>query len=118
MSYKQVLTITSDIAIKYNELSQEQQIAIFQSFLEQLQRKKLVHNFNDLMNWVKKDAKKVVFNGRQIRNIVSTAMGIALVDIENGQLLKREHLNQVMEQTKDFKNDLRTQEEIFKKLSD
>ncbi|KAI4671512.1 uncharacterized protein J4E78_000008 [Alternaria triticimaculans] len=104
------------IAIKYEELMQSQQIAIFESFLVQLQGKKLVHNFDDLMRWVEKDSRKLGFNGRQIRNVVSTAMGIALVDKENGGKLKREHLMRVAEQTKQFKTDLIAEEEMYKRL--
>ncbi|KAI4682480.1 uncharacterized protein J4E88_005370 [Alternaria novae-zelandiae] len=104
------------IAIKYEELMQSQQIAIFESFLVQLQGKKLVHNFDDLMKWVEKDSRKLGFNGRQIRNVVSTAMGIALVDKENGGKLKREHLMRVAEQTKQFKTDLIAEEEMYKRL--
>ncbi|KAI4645660.1 hypothetical protein J4E93_005237 [Alternaria ventricosa] len=104
------------IAIKYEELMQSQQIAIFESFLEQLHRKKLVHNYKDLMQWVEKDSRKLGFNGRQIRNVVSTAMGIALVDEENGGKLKREHLMRVAEQTKQFKTDLIAEEEMYKRL--
>jgi len=109
-------THASDIAIKYEELMQSQQIAIFESFLEQLRDKKLVHNYKDLMQWVEKDSRKLGFNGRQIRNVVSTAMGIALVDEENGGKLKRVHLMRVAEQTKQFKTDLIAEEEMYKRL--
>ncbi|KAH7398262.1 P-loop containing nucleoside triphosphate hydrolase protein [Pyrenochaeta sp. MPI-SDFR-AT-0127] len=101
------------IAIKYDELDSDQQYEIFKSFLDQLRRKKLTDNYDDLISWVKKDGKKFQFNGRQIRNVVSTAMGIALVD-EGGGKLKREHLVRVAQQTKEFKQDLKSQEEIFK----
>lgn len=73
-----------------------------------------MENYDDLISWVRKDGKKFQFNGRQIRNVVSTAMGIALVDKESGGKLKRDHLVRVAQQTKDFKQDLKSQEEIFK----
>jgi hypothetical protein len=69
------------------------------------------------MEWVRKDSKKMKFNGRQIRNVVSTAMGIALVDEKNGKKLKREHIVKVAAQTNEFKNDLKSQEEIYKKAT-
>ncbi|KAG9194544.1 hypothetical protein G6011_04579 [Alternaria panax] len=104
------------IAIKYEELEQSQQIAIFESFLEQLNRKKLVYDYEDLLAWVRKDSRKLAFNGRQIRNVVSTAMGIALVDKANGGKLRRSHLIRVAEQTKQFKQDLIAEEEMYKRL--
>ncbi|KAI5378807.1 hypothetical protein J4E82_002258 [Alternaria postmessia] len=107
--------MVSDIAIKYDELDSDQQFAIFESFLDQLRRKKLVEDYEDLISWAKKDGKKLALNGRQIRNIVSTAMNIALVDNKSGMgKLKREHLSRVAKQTKDFKQELRTQEDIYR----
>ncbi|KNG47000.1 aaa family atpase [Stemphylium lycopersici] len=103
------------IAIKYDELDSEQQFAIFQSFLEQLKRKKLVEDYNQLITWAKKDSKKLSFNGRQIRNVVSTAMNIALVENkEGGGKLKLDHLIRVATQTKEFKAELKSQDEIYK----
>jgi hypothetical protein len=104
-----------DIAIKYDELDSDQQFAIFESFLEQLKRKKLVENYTDLISWARRDVRRWGFNGRQIRNVVSTAMNIALVDNEaGGGKLKREHLVRVAQQTKEFKLELRSQEEIYR----
>ncbi|KAF2873443.1 hypothetical protein BDV95DRAFT_604950 [Massariosphaeria phaeospora] len=102
------------IAVKYEELSQEQQESIFRAFIDQLKEKKLVENYADLMEWVKKESKRLHFNGRQIRNVVSTALGIALM--EEGRL-KREHLIKVAEQTKNFKLDLKSQEELYRHIT-
>jgi hypothetical protein len=68
-----------------------------------------------LMQWVKRDGKKYNFNGRQIRNVVSTAMNIALVDQDGTGKLKREHLIRVATKTKEFKQDLKAEENSFKK---
>ena len=74
-----------------------------------------MEDYEDLISWAKKDGKKLALNGRQIRNIVSTAMNIALVDNKSGMgKLKREHLSRVAKQTKDFKQELRTQEDIYR----
>jgi inorganic pyrophosphatase/exopolyphosphatase len=67
------------------------------------------------MTWVEKDIKKFHFNGRQIRNVVSTAMGIALVDESGDEMLKKEHLVRVAEQTKSFKDDLKAEEKMFQR---
>ncbi|KAI0535505.1 hypothetical protein GGR58DRAFT_529428 [Xylaria digitata] len=40
--------MVSDLAIKFTELQLEQKIAIYESFLAQLNEKKLVHNLDDL----------------------------------------------------------------------
>lgn len=70
------------------------------------------------MKWVNSAGRKLHFNGRQIRNVVSTALGIAMMEDDqdggNGKL-QRKHLDRVAEQTKQFKQDLKSQEEIFKR---
>ena len=77
------------------------------------------------MKWIEgRPANKMNFNGRQIRNIVSTALGIAIMDdkddgegnIGNG-LLKKKHVEQVAEQTMAFKLDLKSQEDAFKRIT-
>jgi hypothetical protein len=85
--------------------------------LEQLNKKKLVHDIVDLMDWVTKIGKKMKFNGRQIRNVVSTAMGIAFVDEEANKKLNHELISKVARQTSEFKDDLKSQEEIYKRAT-
>tara|TARA_R110002060_G_scaffold38337_1_gene49564 strand:+ start:1136 stop:1351 length:216 start_codon:yes stop_codon:yes gene_type:complete len=63
------------------------------------------------MKWVDKEGKRFDFNGRQIRNIISTALGIALA--ENRKLC-RDDLSSVARQTDTFKRDLSTQEAIYR----
>ena len=48
-----------DFAIKYDGLDADQQYEIFQLFLAQLKKKNLVHDYNDLVSWVKKDGMKL-----------------------------------------------------------
>ncbi|KAE9374033.1 P-loop containing nucleoside triphosphate hydrolase protein [Stipitochalara longipes BDJ] len=98
------------LAIKYEELSPEQKTNIFMSFLEQLANKHLVADFEDIKKWVNKHGRKFSFNGRQIRNVVSTALGIALM--EEGKVISN-HLVRVAVQTNNFKADLKTQEGIY-----
>lgn len=50
------------------------------------------------------------FNGRQIRNIVSSAMGLARA---SGGLLTRDHLEQVADATEAFQKDLSNQEAVY-----
>ncbi|KAI8629481.1 hypothetical protein F5Y19DRAFT_83527 [Xylariaceae sp. FL1651] len=99
------------LAIKFTELSGDQKINIYNSFLEQLSNKGLVDNLQDLNKWVRTDGKRFDFNGRQIRNVLSTALGIALADKRK---LQRDDIASVARQTDDFKRDLSTQEAIYR----
>ncbi|KAI0197648.1 hypothetical protein F4808DRAFT_438237 [Astrocystis sublimbata] len=99
------------LAIKFVELNPEQKVRIFESFLTQLASKNLVSNYKELETWVKKEGKRYDFNGRQIRNVISTALGIALADEKK---LEKDHLASVARQTDEFKRDLSTQEAIYK----
>ncbi|KAI3337622.1 hypothetical protein HD806DRAFT_518423 [Xylariaceae sp. AK1471] len=99
------------LAIKFTELGPDQKINIFLSFLDQLSNKKLIENPKKLEEWVKKDGRRFDFNGRQIRNVISTALGIALAD---NRKLETDDLASVARQTDDFKRDLSTQEAIYR----
>jgi hypothetical protein len=66
----QVAEQVADIAIKYQELSPEQKVKFFMSFIEQLDNKHQVADYEDLKKWVKSSGKEYAFNGRQIRNVV------------------------------------------------
>ncbi|RWA11929.1 hypothetical protein EKO27_g3176 [Xylaria grammica] len=99
------------LAIKFRELSQEQRANIYVSFLEQLDNKGLVEDFSDLKAWARKDSRRYNFNGRQIRNVLSTALGIARAE---GRGLRRDDVIEVAQQTDDFKRDLYEQEAIYR----
>lgn len=64
------------LAIKYDDLSRDQQVDIFNSFLGQAKEKGHIENWDKVGKWVTKEA-NYKLNGRQIRNIVSSAMGLA-----------------------------------------
>lgn len=64
------------LAIKYDDLSKEQQVDIFNSFLNQAKEKGHIENWDKIGKWVQREAGSK-FNGRQIRNIVTSAMGLA-----------------------------------------
>jgi hypothetical protein len=93
------------------ELGPDQKINIFMSFLDQLANKKLIENPNKLRQWVKRDGKRLDFNGRQIRNVISTALGIARAD---NRKLDVDDIVNVARRTEDFKRDLSTQEAIYR----
>ncbi|KAI1346302.1 P-loop containing nucleoside triphosphate hydrolase protein [Xylaria sp. FL0043] len=99
------------LAIKFKELSQQQKANIYVSFLEQLDNKGLVDNFTDLKAWATRESRRYNFNGRQIRNVLSTALGIARAE---GRGLRRDDVIEVAQQTDDFKRDLYEQEAIYR----
>lgn len=102
------------MAIKYEDLTKEQRQNIFFSFLEQLREKKLVDDYegrNGIKHWVDTSGCRSNFNGRQIRNIVSTAMGLANAD---GMRLTKNHLIDVAKQTEDFQKDLAIQDAVYR----
>lgn len=81
------------------------------SFVDQLKSKNQVEEYREINNWVKKEgSRRYTFNGRQIRNIVSTALGIA---ISEDRKLHKEDLASVAGLTDDFKRDLYSQEVVF-----
>lgn len=65
---------------------------------------------NGVKSYLKKLRQKH-FNGRQIRNIVSSAMGLARA---SGEPLNRDHLEQVADATEAFQKDLSNQEAVYR----
>ncbi|KAJ4491004.1 P-loop containing nucleoside triphosphate hydrolase protein [Lentinula aciculospora] len=100
------------IAIRYEGLDKKQTVTIFRGFLEQYKARGLVQHqiFKKIMDWVERDLSKRNFDGRQIRNIVTSAMGIALAD-EDRELvgLTIEDLQSVVAYISNFKGDLEYQ---------
>jgi hypothetical protein len=64
---------------------------------------------------MKTSVKDYAFNGRQIRNVVSTALGMPLMG-EDKKKLWRKHLECVSLQTEEFHSELKAEEYVFKKL--
>ncbi|KAJ2898397.1 ATPase family AAA domain-containing protein 3B [Zalerion maritima] len=87
------------IAIQYKDLAEGQRLKIFIDFLKQLHDKNSVDNWEKVKDWVTEDGCAARFNGRQIRNIVSTAMAIANA---NSRPLKMEDLKLVAKHVKKF----------------
>ncbi|KAJ4464544.1 hypothetical protein C8J55DRAFT_493877 [Lentinula edodes] len=100
------------IAIRYEGLDKKQTVSIFKGFLEQYKARGLVQQniFKKIMDWVERDLSKRKFDGRQIRNIVTSAMGIALADEERDTPgLTIEDLQSVVAYMGNFKGDLEYQ---------
>ncbi|KAJ5902309.1 P-loop containing nucleoside triphosphate hydrolase protein [Penicillium taxi] len=100
------------LAIQYNSLTQEQMKAIFKGFLQPLADKNLVDDLDDILDWLKEDVYNSGFDGRQIRNIVTTALGSARAEFERGQgrgKLSKKHLKPIVQNTRLFKLDFNVQ---------
>jgi AAA+ superfamily predicted ATPase len=90
------------IAIKYQNLGGPQMSAIFKMVLDKYPSN-LIEDREELEQYATSKLLKKNFDGRQIRNIVTTAMGFAR---SKDQKLGRDHISQVMGLVEDFKNDL------------
>jgi len=99
------------LAVKYEDLTKEQTKKIYFNFLNQLRERKCIDDWDDVQKWVNKDSFQYRFNGRQIRNVVSSAMGIARS--EEG-LLTRQILDRMARKTLEFMNDTRDQMAVYK----
>ncbi|KAJ5928277.1 P-loop containing nucleoside triphosphate hydrolase protein [Penicillium verhagenii] len=100
------------LAIQYKSLTQNQMRDIFQGFLKPLDDKGLVDDLDDILDWLKEDVYNTGFDGRQIRNIVTTALGSARADYERGKgkgKLCKKHLKPIVQNTRLFKLDFNVQ---------
>ena len=89
------------IAIKYSNLDKVQTLTIFRQFLEQLQGQILVNNLSGILEWLEEDAWSIDFDGRQIRNIMSSALGLARAD--GRTQLEKKDIKMVAGIVKDFR---------------
>ncbi|KAM3072469.1 hypothetical protein ACMFMG_009269 [Clarireedia jacksonii] len=96
------------VAFKYDELNPTQTLAIFNGFLGSLQKKGLIANMGDINEWLTEDVQRLGLDGRQIRNIVTSAMGLARAEAKaNGTSAKlsKKHLKAMVTNVKDFKDE-------------
>ncbi|EXJ82358.1 hypothetical protein A1O3_06171 [Capronia epimyces CBS 606.96] len=100
------------VAFKYISLNEEQTMAIFEGFLGPLAKKGLVKNWEDVKEWLEEDVVKMGFDGRQIRNIVTSALGLARA--QRKSRLDKSDLKLVMNNVKDFKDEFIKQFEKYK----
>jgi AAA+ superfamily predicted ATPase len=92
------------LAIRYDDLTKEQKCNIFRSFLEQLEPGS-IEDFEDIMEYIKEYGSEADLNGRQIRNIVTSALSLARVN-KKDELLTEKHLKEVLNVTKEFQKQL------------
>ena len=91
------------IALKYNDLSKKQTKDIFVDFLSQYKNKGMVEGSEALERYAEKELPRKKFDGRQIRNIVSCAMGYAR---GQDQKMSLEHVQHIVGYVEEFKDDL------------
>lgn len=95
-----------NIAIKYEPLDRIQTTDIFNHFLEQYHKYNVVDDLSGIKKYVKKELLSKEFDGRQIRNIVSSAVGLARA---KGLKLKEDDIRTVVNNVEGFKKDLNYQ---------
>ncbi|KAJ8071027.1 hypothetical protein OCU04_001375 [Sclerotinia nivalis] len=94
------------VAFKYEELTPEQTLAIFDGFLKPLDQKGLILNMDSIKEWLTDDVVKMKLDGRQIRNIVTSAVGLARAEaIGETPKLTQKHLKVMVSNVKEFKDE-------------
>ncbi|KAL8645451.1 MAG: hypothetical protein Q9210_006700 [Variospora velana] len=100
------------VAIKYTKLSKEQIMLIFEGFLKPLEKKNCVYKIDAIREWIAEDVCNTELDGRQIRNIVTSALGLARAQHRNK--LEKEHLKKIYQNVGNYKRDFLVQFERYK----
>ena len=100
------------VAIKYSKLSQNQTMAIFMGFLNPLIERNRVHNIDEIKEWIEDDVYSVGLDGRQIRNILTSALGLARAGRKS--MLEKKDLKKILDNLKDYKQDTLVQFEKYR----
>jgi len=100
------------IAIRYKDLSKDQTIAIFKGFLGPLAQKGRVKNYEEIVDWLEEDVWKMKFDGRQIRNIITSALNLARA--QGKDKLDQRSIKSVLNNVKDFKDEFIRQYEKYR----
>ena len=96
------------LAIRYEDLSKKNKQEIFKIFLDKLESD-TIKNREAIDDWIEEYGSESKFNGRQIRNIVTSAAALARSSAKQNQgdpRLTRDHLKNVIFTTKDFQDQL------------
>lgn len=98
------------ISIQYASLNPDQMQQIFKGFLKPLQDRNLIEDYDGIMEWLGEDVYNLGFDGRKIRNIVTTALGLARAESKTGKgKLTKKHLKLVVSNARVFKEDFMVQ---------
>lgn len=104
------------VAIKYGKLSETQTIAIFERYLNPLFENERVKDMEHIKEWIKEDVCKIGLDGRQTRNIVTSALGLARA--ERWSKLDKKDLKKVLNNVRDYKDDFVRHFEKYKNSQD
>ncbi|KAK3371085.1 P-loop containing nucleoside triphosphate hydrolase protein [Lasiosphaeria ovina] len=105
------------VSIQYESLKDYQMEAIFHGFLDKLDQRGLVDDYDGIKDWLEEVVYKEKFDGRQIRNTVTTALGLARAETKyrgQGGRLRKDHLKRAFANVSAFKRDFNTQWERYK----
>lgn len=105
------------MAISYSSLNKKQMESIFYNFLDKLDEKGLIQDYDNIKEWLKESVYEVKLDGRQIRNIVTTALSLARAGSKyrhEPEKLAKAHLRQAFINVKNFKVEFRDQLQIYK----
>ena len=97
--------------MKFGKLEPSQKVGIFSSFLDQLAANGMVEGYDEILEWFEDEGKRMDFNGRQIRNIISTALSIALAGKRN---LRKRDVASIARKTNELKMELADEEAVFR----
>jgi len=100
------------VAIKYVKLNEKQTMAIFEGFLQPLAERGLIKDMEGIREWLEEDVIKMGLDGRQIRNIVTSALGLARA--QRKDRLEKSHIKMMLSNVKDFKDEFIRQFEQYK----
>jgi hypothetical protein len=103
-----------NMAFKYDSLTPKQTADIFKMFLRQYKKNDMVNvdEWRDINTWCEKKLPKKGFDGRQIRNVITSAVGLAA---SNNEKLGVKYLEDVVEIVSDFKDELSKQMDRYKR---
>lgn len=104
------------VAIRYESLKEKQMEAIFEGFLKELEDKGLIEDYEDMQDWLASVVYREGFDGRQIRNMITTALGLARAESARGktQKLTKDHMVRAFDNVSAFKRDFNTQMQRYK----
>jgi AAA+ superfamily predicted ATPase len=94
------------IAIKFEELDKNQSIKIFAQQLDQYNEKGLVADYARIKKYGETDLPKKGFDGRQLRNIVASAIGRAQARQDGRKRMELEDIEIIVSNMASFKQDL------------
>ncbi|KAF3015628.1 hypothetical protein E8E14_011058 [Neopestalotiopsis sp. 37M] len=102
-----------NVAFKYDSLTSKQTVNIFKMFLGQYKKNGMVNvdEYDAIDTWCEKKLPKNGFDGRQIRNVITSAVGLAA---SNNEKLGVGYLEEVVEIVFDFKTELSKQMDRYK----